>query len=140
MRESEQVKTAFASAKRKTSKAFVTITPGKGRLLINSMPLNVFCANRVSIMRIQEPLLLIDDKLRNSIDIKVKVKGGGFMSQADAIRTAIAKAIIRYTGSEELKKTFIEYDRHLLVEDPRRTEPKKYGGPSARARVQKSYR
>lgn len=140
MSESEQVKMAFASAKRKTSKAFVTITSGKGRLLINSMPLNVFCTNRVSIMRIQEPLLLIDDKLRNSIDIKVKVKGGGFMSQADAIRIAIAKAIIRYTGSEELKKTFIEYDRHLLVEDPRRTEPKKYGGPSARARVQKSYR
>nr|AOZ56117.1 ribosomal protein S9 [uncultured korarchaeote] len=140
MSDNEQIKTAFASAKRKTSKAFVTITPGSGRLLINSMPLNVFCTNRISVMRIQEPLLLIDDKLRNSIDIKVKVKGGGFMSQADAIRTAIAKAIVRYTGSEELKKTFIEYDRHLLVEDPRRTEPKKYGGPSARARVQKSYR
>ena len=41
---------------------------------------------------------------------------------------------------KELKDAFVSYDRSLLVADPRRTEPKKFGGPSARARYQKSYR
>jgi small subunit ribosomal protein S16e len=86
------------------------------------------------------------DKFAN-VDIRVRVTGGGQTSQVYAIRQAIAKAIIAYyqkfvdeQSKNELKKALIAYDRTLLVADPRRSEPKKFGGPGARARYQKSYR
>jgi small subunit ribosomal protein S16e len=86
------------------------------------------------------------DKLAN-VDIRVRVTGGGHTSQVYAIRQAIAKAIVAYYqkyvdehSKNELKKALITYDRTLLVADPRRSEPKKFGGPGARARYQKSYR
>jgi small subunit ribosomal protein S16e len=60
---------------------------------------------------------------------------------------AIAKGIVswkqKYVDEEEkttIRKTLVSYDKGLLVADPRRCEPKKYGGPGARARYQKSYR
>jgi small subunit ribosomal protein S16e len=77
----------------------------------------------------------------------VRVTGGGHTSQVYAIRQAIAKAIVAYyqkyvdeQSKNELKRALIAYDRTLLVADPRRSEPKKFGGPGARARYQKSYR
>lgn len=86
------------------------------------------------------------DKFAN-VDIRVRVTGGGHTSQVYAIRQAIAKAIVAYyqkfvdeQSKNELKKALIAYDRTLLVADPRRSEPKKFGGPGARARYQKSYR
>jgi small subunit ribosomal protein S16e len=92
-------------------------------------------------------LLIIGlDKFAN-VDIRVRVKGGGHTSQVYAIRQAIAKGIVAYyqkyvdeQSKNELKKALIAYDRTLLVADPRRSEPKKFGGPGARARYQKSYR
>jgi small subunit ribosomal protein S9 len=53
---------------------------------------------------------------------------------------AIARAIVEWTKSHEIKRIFTDYDRTMLAGDPRRTEPKKFGGPSARTRRQKSYR
>jgi small subunit ribosomal protein S16e len=86
------------------------------------------------------------DKFAN-VDIRVRVTGGGHTSQVYAVRQAIAKAIVAYyqkyvdeQSKNELKKALIAYDRTLLVADPRRSEPKKFGGPGARARYQKSYR
>ena len=86
------------------------------------------------------------DKFAN-VDIRVRVKGGGHTSQVYAIRQAIAKAIVSYyakfvdeQSKNELKRAYLAYDRSLLVADPRRSEPKKFGGPGARARYQKSYR
>jgi len=86
------------------------------------------------------------DKFAN-VDIRVRVTGGGHTSQVYAIRQAIAKAIVAYyqkyvdeQSKNELKRALIAYDRTLLVADPRRSEPKKFGGPGARARYQKSYR
>lgn len=67
--------------------------------------------------------------------------------QIYAIRQAIAKAIVAFyqkyvdeASKREIKDVLMAYDRNLLVADPRRCEPKKFGGPSARARYQKSYR
>lgn len=64
-----------------------------------------------------------------------------------AIRQAIAKALVAYyqknvdeQSKKVLKDLLLAYDRNLLVADPRRKEPKKFGGPGARARYQKSYR
>jgi len=91
-------------------------------------------------------LLIGLDKFAN-VDIRVRVKGGGHTSQVYAIRQAIAKAIVSYyakfvdeQSKNELKRAYLAYDRSLLVADPRRSEPKKFGGPGARARYQKSYR
>lgn len=71
-----------------------------------------------------------------NVDIRVRVSGGGHASQVYAIRQAIGKAIVAYTAKYEdaaqaleLKKALVSYDRTLLVADPRRCEPKKFGGP-----------
>lgn len=78
------------------------------------------------------------------LDIRVRVKGGGHTSQVYALRQAIAKAIVAYYAkyidaysAMELKKKLVAYDRTLLIADPRRMEPKKFGGQGARARRQK---
>ncbi|KAK9696294.1 40S ribosomal protein S16, partial [Basidiobolus ranarum] len=91
-------------------------------------------------------LILGEDKFAN-VDIRVRVRGGGHTSQIYAIRQAIAKAIVAFyqkfvdeASKKEIKEKLIAYDRTLLVADPRRCEPKKFGGPGARARYQKSYR
>lgn len=94
-----------------------------------------------------EPVFILgEDKFAN-LDIRIRVKGGGFTAQVYAIRSAIAKSIIAYyakyvdeSSKNELRATLMAYDRNLLVADPRRREPKKYGGRGARARFQKSYR
>jgi small subunit ribosomal protein S9 len=79
-------------------------------------------------------------ELLENVDIDVKVVGGGVMGQAEAARMVIAKGLVDWTSDMELKEKFNQYDRTMLVGDPRRSEPKKYGGPGARARKQKSYR
>ncbi|KAI3438306.1 hypothetical protein D9Q98_000740 [Chlorella vulgaris] len=78
---------------------------------------------------------------------RIRVKGGGQVSQIYAIRQAIAKGIVAFyqkyvdeQSKNEIKDILLTYDRTLLVADPRRCEPKKFGGPGARARFQKSYR
>ena len=73
-------------------------------------------------------------------DIDVSVKGGGVESQIEAARQAIARAILKVSKSEKLKREFIRYDRSLIVADVRRKEPNKPGDSKARTRRQKSYR
>ncbi|KAI5841202.1 putative 40S ribosomal protein S16 [Tricharina praecox] len=82
-----------------------------------------------------------------NVDIRVRVTGGVHTSQVYAIRQAIARASSRTTRSfvdehskNHIKQLLVQYDRTLLVADNRRCEPKKFGGPGARARYQKSYR
>jgi small subunit ribosomal protein S16e len=82
-----------------------------------------------------------------NVDIRVRCRGGGTTGQIYAIRQAIAKGIVAYyqkyvdeASKREIKDILVQYDRTLLVADPRRCEPKKFGGPGARARYQKSYR
>ncbi|MCI4462458.1 MAG: 30S ribosomal protein S9 [Thermogladius sp.] len=131
-------KIVVSSGKRKTSVAVATIKPGKGRVWVNNVPLEVLPIE-LARMKISEPLMLIGE-LRNQIDIRVRVRGGGWMSQAEAARIAIARGIVEFFGSEEIKKIYKEYDRHMLSGDPRQTEPEKWGRISARRRWQKSYR
>ena len=129
---------ALASGKRKTAVATAVVKPGTGIVRINGRRLEAI-ENKYIRELIAEPLLLIG-KLRERINIKVRVKGGGFSGQAQAARTAIAKAIVQYFDDPKIEKLFRKYDKYLLVADPRRKEMKKYGGPGARARFQKSYR
>lgn len=78
--------------------------------------------------------------IANKANISITVNGGGASGQAQAARSALAKVIAKASGSDAVKKLYTEYDRALLVNDVRQVEPKKYKGPKARARFQKSYR
>jgi small subunit ribosomal protein S9 len=89
--------------------------------------------------RILTPLELAGD-LREKVDIDVRVMGGGFMGQAEAVAVALSRGLVDWFKKEELKRRITEYDRVLLVGDPRQSESKKFGGPGARRRRQKSYR
>ena len=129
----------LTSARRKTARARVIVKPGKGRILINGVPLEILEPELIR-MKIYEPIFLAGEKIISNIDIIATARGGGVMGQASAIRTAIARALVRWSESEELKQIYYEYDRNLLVEDPRQAEPKKPRGRSARAKRQKSYR
>jgi small subunit ribosomal protein S9 len=127
------------SGKRKTATARATLRMGRGRIRINNVPLEIF-EPQASRLKIMEPLLQVDSELRNQVDVNIKVAGGGFMGQAEAARMALAKGLLRWTRSKHLQSAFTEYDRTMLAGDPRRKESKKFGGPGARARDQKSYR
>lgn len=132
-------KIVTVSGKRKTAIARATIRAGRGRVRINNVPLEIY-EPRLARSKVMESLIEVDEKLRNQIDIHVKTAGGGSMGQAEAIRMAMARALLRWTKSKHLKSVFMEYDRTMLAGDPRRKESKKFGGPSARAKRQKSYR
>ncbi len=136
---SKSKKVLVLSGKRKTAIARATVKPGKGRIRINNVPLEIF-EPKLARDKILEPLFLLDEKVWKQVDINVKVSGGGFMGQAEAARMAIAKGLLRWTKSTRLHTTFRDYDRTMIAGDPRRSEPKKFGGPGARARDQKSYR
>ncbi len=131
-------KVVVARGKRKEAIARATIKPGSGKVVINKTPLDAF-QNKYVAWLIKEPLLIAGADAAK-VDIRVNVQGGGMMGQAQAARTAIAKGLVEYFESEELEKRFLEHDPSLIVEDVRRVEPKKYKGPKARARFQKSYR
>ena len=79
-------------------------------------------------------------ELWKELDIDVNAMGGGYMGQAEATRIAIARGLVKFTKNSSLKDTLLNYDRNMLSGDPRRKEPKKFGGPGARVRKQKSYR
>lgn len=129
----------LTSGKRKTAIARATVRSGKGRVRVNNVPLEIY-EPEIARDKINEPLLQVDDETLKQIDINVKVSGGGFMGQAEASRMAIARALLKWTKSSRLKTAFMDYDRSMVAGDPRRKEPKKFGGPGARARDQKSYR
>jgi small subunit ribosomal protein S9 len=139
-------------ASRKTARAHAFITKGAGRIRINNVPVEMV-PQEVAREVVLGPLEVAGD-LRNKIDVSVKVRGGGFMGQSYASAVAISRALTGWTKTrkdpkdhpftksirEDLRRRIVEYDKHLLSGDDRRKEPKKFGGPSARRRKQKSYR
>jgi len=138
------VKIINTSGKKKTAIARATFKEGKGRVRINKVPLEIV-EPELARLKMSEPFILFrefsgDDSILNGIDIDVVVRGGGVMGQAGAVRTAISKGLVEWTGDLGLKDALLEYDRSLLVNDSRQTEPKNFGGRGARARRQKSYR
>lgn len=131
------MKITHTSGKRKRSIARATLKGGQGLIKINNKPLDII-EPRLARLKIQEALLLAGD-VSKKVNIIVNVRGGGFMSQADASRVAICRALAEHTPG--LKKIFLDYDRNLLVADTRRKEmskPNRQG--QARSTKQKSYR
>ena len=132
------MKVVHTSGKRKIAIARGTVKEGTGRVRINKQPLELY-SPELARLKLEEPLDIAGD-IVNNVDITVRVRGGGVMGQAEAARMVIAKGLVQYTNDMDLKDKYIHYDRTMLVGDPRRSEPKKFGGPGARARKQKSYR
>lgn len=131
------------TSKRKRVVARAYVKEGKGKIRVNSFLLENYFPQEILREYIKEPLLLAEDFVDlNKINININVKGGGICGQATAVRSAIAKALVNYTNNETLKKKFIDYDRVLIVDDVRRTEPHKPSQSSAgpRHKKQKSYR
>ena len=145
-------KTEIYFASRKSASAHVYITKGVGKVRINNIPIEMMkpeTAREVILM----PLEILGEEMRDKINISVRVKGGGFMGQAYATATAISRSLIGSTKTkkepkdhpfnkskrEDLRKRIGEFDQYLISGDARRKEPKKFGGPGARRRKQKSY-
>ena len=131
-------KVVNTSGKRKTAVAKAAVQKGSGLVRINRQPVEIY-EPEIARWKILEPVN-IAEKHMDKINIDVSVSGGGFMSQANAARTAIARGLIEYTKDPSLKLAFLDHDRSLLVSDSRRKEPKKPLGRGARKRRQKSDR
>lgn len=132
-------KVLVVSGKRKTATARAVARPGSGKIRINRTPLEIF-EPEISREKIKEPLLHAGEDVSKQLDVDVTVSGGGYMGQAEAARMAIANALLKWTKSSHLRTVFAEYDRTMIVGDSRKKESKKFGGPGARAKEQKSYR
>jgi small subunit ribosomal protein S9 len=126
------------SGKRKTAVARATVKEGKGRVRINKKPLEII-EPELAKMKIMEPIILAGE-IAKKVDIRVDVKGGGVMGQAEAVRVAIGRGLLEFSKDPRLKEAFQEYDKTIVKGDHRRKEAKKYGGSGARAKKQKSYR
>ena len=145
MAKKKKKETVETSGKRKTAIARATVRKGAGRVRVNHKPIHIMepaLARRKAL----EPVQIAEAMKRlQDVDISVTVEGGGQMGQVDAIRTAIARGLVHYNGGaegidEELRDEYLRFDLSLLVNDPRRKEPKHQMGRGARKKWQKSYR
>jgi small subunit ribosomal protein S9 len=126
------------SARIKTSTARAIFKPGEGKIRVNSVPLEHW-GSSIQRSLSELPVKLAPDRFKE-VNVNVKVEGGGWSSQARAVMVALANGIVKWTRSATVRKELISYDPHMLSGDPRVKEPKKFGGPGARRRFQKSYR
>ncbi|KAB5537802.1 hypothetical protein DKX38_015335 [Salix brachista] len=126
--------------RKKTAVAVTHCKRGRGLIKINGCPIELV---EPEILRFKayEPILLLGRQRFAGVDMRIRVKGGGHTSQIYAIRQSIAKALVAFyqkyvdeQSKKEIKDILVRYDRTLLVADPRRCEPKKFGGRGARAR------
>lgn len=131
-------KVVVNTGKRKTAVARAVAQRGKGKVFINEIPIELLKPD-VARLRAMEPLEIAGHDVTDKVDVHVTVEGGGIMGQAEASRVVISNILASF-GGESVRKRLMEYDRKMLVSDSRRTEPKKFGGHSARRRKQKSYR
>ena len=132
--------------RKKNATAVATCTEGTGYIRVNGRSLSILEPASLR-MKVYEPIFLLGANRFKDLNIRVRVRGGGPAAQVMAIRLAISKAIIAFAQKyddeatkREMKDLLLQYDKGLLVADPRRCEPKKFGGGGARARYQKSYR
>ena len=132
--------------RKRTATAIAFCKEGSGLIKLNGKPLDQVASETLKA-KLLEPLNIIGEEVYSKLDIRLRVHGGGHVSQIYALRQAISKAVIAYFQKYEdeqskaaIKQKLLDYDRTLLVADPRRMEPKKFGGQGARVRRQMSYR
>ena len=142
--ESKQMVQTFG--RKKNAVAVATCVKGHGLIRVNGKPIDLVEPSSMRT-KLYEPILIVGGKIFKRVTMRIRVRGGGPSNQVFAIRQAMARAIVAFhqkyydeQTKRDLKDLFNQYDRYLLVSDPRRCEPKKFGGRGARARFQKSYR
>ncbi len=121
--------------RRKSAVARLYLSKGKGKFVINNRDIEVYVPSQILRNKINEPFTRCE--LDNQEwDLKVNVSGGGITGQAEAIRLAIARALVEYNA--ELRR-MLKVDS-LLTRDPRMVERKKFGQKKARKKFQFSKR
>jgi small subunit ribosomal protein S16e len=141
------VKSVTTQGKRKTTVATCTCTQSSQfSLRINKVPFKVLGDN-VLRAKLKEIICIVEESNLSSLAFEITCKDRGEVAMAYAVRQAFAKAILAFYGTyydewkkQEIQKRLMEFDKFSLVADGRRKEPKKWGGPGARAKYQKSYR
>ena len=123
-----------AIGRRKSSIARVYLSEGTGKITINKKDLEVYFPSAILQYVVKQPLNLLE--VAEKYDIKVNLDGGGFTGQSQALRLAIARALVKI--NEEDKKQL--KDAGFLTRDSREVERKKPGRPKARRRFQFSKR
>ncbi len=126
--------TYTATGRRKTAIARAWLTPGTGEITINNESFEDYFGTLPLQNTVLHPLQ--ETNTKNKFDLKVVTKGGGLNGQADAIKLAVARALLQFDA--ELRPALKEAG--LLRRDPRAKERKKAGQPGARKRFQFSKR
>jgi small subunit ribosomal protein S9 len=124
----------YGTGRRKSAVARVFIKPGKGDIVVNDKPIDVFFSRETGRMVVRQPLELTE--MVGKFDIMVNVSGGGESGQAGAVRHGITRALIDYDAS--LKPALSKAG--LVTRDAREVERKKVGLRKARRRKQFSKR
>lgn len=131
----KKIQKDYGTGKRKTAIARIFLAAGKGDIVINGKPLDIYFGRKTSQMVVRQPLVVT-----NTIDkmnIVATVVGGGSSGQAGAIRHGIARALVRY---DEVTMRPILRQAGLLTRDSRKVERKKVGLHKARKATQFSKR
>ena len=123
-----------AIGRRKCSVARVYLTEGTGKITINKKDIEVYFPSAILQYVVKQPLELLE--ATGKYDIKANLDGGGFTGQSQALRPAIARALVKINADD--KKTL--KDAGFLTRDSRAVERKKPGRPKARRRFQFSKR
>ncbi len=126
------------SGARKTARATAAIAAGSGKIRVNGTPVEIW-EPEPARLHLLGPVQVVGE-LRDKYNIDVRVTGGGFMGQADAAAMAIARAYVDQVRGADIRDRLNAFNKYLLSGDPRQAEPKKFGGPGARRKRQKSYR
>lgn len=125
----------YGTGKRKTAIARVFLAAGKGDIIVNGKPLDVYFGRKTSQMVVRQPLVVTNTM--DKMDIIATVVGGGSSGQAGAVRHGIARALVRY---DEVTMRPILRHAGLLTRDSRKVERKKVGLHKARKATQFSKR
>ena len=123
-----------ALGRRKSAVARVYVTEGTGKITINKKDLTEYFPNPILQFVVKQPLALLD--VTEKYDVKVNIFGGGFTGQSQALRLAIARALVKINAED--KKALRA--NGFMTRDPREVERKKPGQPKARRRFQFSKR
>ena len=128
------METVNAVGRRKAAVARVIVKEGNGAITINKRPLEVYFPSSILQFIVKQPLTTLD--VAGNYDIHVNLDGGGYKGQAEALRLAIARALVKINPEDKA----VLRRNGFLTRDPRAVERKKPGQPKARKRFQFSKR
>ena len=137
----KEKKAYIGTGRRKTSVARVTLTPGTGKITVNGQDVHDYLPYEVLVMDLMQPLEVTDNK--ETFDVIVNVRGGGYSGQTGAIRLGIARALLEYdkdnAGKEDSYRSILKRNG-FITRDARAKERKKPGLKAARRAPQFSKR